>query len=284
MLTIAPPSPALAHRPDRRLHQEERRAGVDVEEPRPDVERRRRGTRRGRSAPAALTSTSIRPKRSRHSPTSRAGASGSARSAATKAAGAPASASCVGDGARRGPRRGRSAAGRRRRRAPSASAMARPTPCVAPVTSATLPSTRASTALLRNEVSIFCNMERNFPPVNRAGSRRATTPCTSAMPTASDAASERKPAKSDSITSTQVSESLHQRAEGAVGDRDDPGVALARHGDEVGRDRIVGAEAHRQHRVAPCRRSRPGRARSSRHCRRARCARPAATASARGRW
>ena len=42
----------------------------------------------------------------------------------------------------------------------------------------------------------------------------------------------------------------HQRAEGAVGDRGDAGVAVARHGDEVGGDRVVGAEADGEDGVA----------------------------------
>ena len=70
------------------------------------------------------------------------------------------------------------------------------------------------------------------------------------MPTASDAASERKPAKSELDDLQPGVRQLDQRTEGAVGDGDDACVALMGDGDKVRRDRIVGAEGDRQHGVA----------------------------------
>ena len=69
------------------------------------------------------------------------------------------------------------------------------------------------------------------------------------MPTASVAASDRKPAKSDSITSIQASLSGSSGLKVEIGDRDDLGVAFARRCGQLRRDRIIGAEADGEHAI-----------------------------------
>lgn len=93
--------------------------------------------------PAALTSASIRPNRPTHSSTSRPGAVVSARSAATNAVGVPAWESDVATSLPRAGSRPVTSRPPAPERA-SVSAIARPMPCVAPVTSTTLPSNRSS--------------------------------------------------------------------------------------------------------------------------------------------
>ena len=118
----------------------------------------------------------MRPKRARQAATSRAGASGSASSAATKCAGVPS----------RDPQplgrlspRVRVAAGEqqpcgagsreRSRRSPA------PTPCVAPVTSATLPSRRTSTRALPR-TKFLCWPTREGGRAGRAAPHAALPP------------------------------------------------------------------------------------------------------------
>ena len=174
MLTIAPPCAALAHRADRRLHQEEGRAGVDGEEPRPVVEV---GVEEGGAVgQAGGVDQGVDPAEAVEAGRDQPGGRlGSARSAATKAVGVPAPASSRRDrlaagGVAAGEQQ---AGGAGARRAPRRSA--RPTPCVAPVTSATLPSTRASTSLSLERSFYFASMERGFPAVNRDA--RFPPPC-----------------------------------------------------------------------------------------------------------
>ena len=161
MLTIAPPRPPVAHGPDRVLHQEERRPGVDVEKRCPvvdvAVENRRAigeagGVDEGVDPPEA---GEARRDQAARAPRRRRGRR------ATNSTGVPArdrrSRTCSPRTASR-PVSNRPAAPAR----VAASAIASPTPWVAPVTSTMRPSRRTSISTLWKEFSISKNMEGIF--------------------------------------------------------------------------------------------------------------------------